>query len=217
MIVRWLLVLVLLSGRAVADELPAIRIEAKDPSAAKRAVELTKALRAVATKKTGKAKPTAKDVDSAIVNAECSIVQPACAAEIGEKLAVGHVMVGQLDKRGARYTLTLSLINVRTKQRVRSLREVSAASDVRRWATALYTRIFDDGAGEIVIVANARRGQVLVDGLAVTELYEGRATLSNVALGTHGIEIRASGYKPFATEIEVDGRSEQSFLLDPVE
>lgn len=202
---------------ASADELPAIRIEAKDPAAAKRAVELSKALRAVAAKKTKKSKPTAKDVDSAVVNAECSIVQPACAAEIGEKLAVTHVMVGQLDKRGARYALTLSLINVRTKQRVRSLREVSTTNDMKRWATTLYARMLDEGTGEVVIVANARRGQVLVDGLAVTELYEGRATLSGVALGTHEVEIRASGFKTFVTDVEVDGRSEQSFLLDPAQ
>jgi hypothetical protein len=204
---------------AEADDAPttAIRIEAKDPESTKRATELTKALR-TAVKGAHRAKASAGDVDAMVRDGDCSILQPACAAAIGAKLGVSHVLVGQLEKRGSRYTLTASLISVRTKQRVRSLRDVSGASaNVRKWANTVYTKMLDEGTGEVTIVANARRGQVFVDGLAVTELYEGRATLSGIALGTHGLEIRAAGYRPLAVDITVDGNSEESFLLDPLE
>jgi hypothetical protein len=190
----------------------AIRIEAKDIDAAKRAVALQKALRAVDAKQR---KGKSPDIDSAVVDAHCKVTQPACAASIGETLGATHVLVGQLEKRGARYALTLSLVSVRTKQRVRSLREVMGGSaNVAKWATALHTRMLDEGTGELVITANARRGKVLLDGLAVTELYEGRATISNIALGTHGLEIRAAGYKTFSADVEVDGRTEETVLLE---
>jgi len=162
-----------------------IRIEAKDPSAGKRAVALEKALRARATRV--------------------------------KKLGVTHELVGQLDRRGVRYLLTLALIDTSTKKRVRSLRETSTEkADVRKWANTLLAKILDEGTGELVLVANARRAQVLVDGLPVAELYEGRATISNIALGTHEVEIRAVGYRPFSVEVEIDGRNEQTILLDPV-
>jgi hypothetical protein len=206
--------LLALASSAAANDGPtvAVRIEAKDADAANTAVALNKALRAVS------AKPSAKDVDAAVLRAECSILQPACAASIGEALAVSHVLVGQVERRGARSTLTLSLINVHTKQRVRSLREVIVKNaNLPRLARSLFTRILDEGTGEIVIAANAQRGQILLDGLAVTELYQGRATISGVALGTHELQIRAAGYRPFTSDVEVDGRTEQNVLLDPAQ
>ena len=181
--------LILLSGSAFADERPpAIRIEVKDPSAGKRAVALEKALRKLSAVKS----------------------RP-------HKVGVTHELVGQLDRRGARYTLTLALIDTSTHKRVRSLRETATEkTDVRRWAAVLLAKLLDEGTGELVLVANARRGYVLVDGQVVTELYEGRATIAGLALGTHEVAIRAVGYKPFSVEIEIDGRNEQSFLLEAV-
>ena len=64
----------------------AIRIEAKDTDAAKRAVALQKAMRAVA-----KAKVSANAIDTAVAAAECKVLQPACAAAVGAKLAVTHM------------------------------------------------------------------------------------------------------------------------------
>ena len=212
---RVLVVCVLLAARVAHADGTAVRIDAKDTDAGKRADELTKALRALATKG-HKAAPTAKATDAAIASADCSVRQPACAAAVGAKLGATHVLVGQVEKRGARYTITLSLINVDTKQRVRSLRDTSGA-DARKWARSLYARILDAGSGEIVLAANAQRGQVLLDGLPVTELYAGRATISNVALGAHQLEIRAAGYRPFTTDVTVDGRTEQNVLLDVAE
>ena len=133
------LVLLLLSAASAGadpERTTAIRIQAKEADSAKRATELNKALRAT---KGARAKVSAANVDAAVLDAECSILQPACAATIGAKLGVTHMLVGELDRRGARYTLTLSLINVSTKQRVRSLREVSGATaNVRKWANTLY-------------------------------------------------------------------------------
>ncbi len=209
-------VVCVVTTHAAADPIIAVRLEAKEPESAKTVVALTKALRTTAAKTNKRAKPTPAAVDKAVVAAECSVLQPACAASIGASLDVTHMLVGQVEKRGARYALTASLINVQTKQRVRSLREVMPAKvDARRWARTLFAKLLEDGAGELVIVANARRAQILVDGLPVTELYEGRATISNLALGTHQIELRASGYKPFSIDVSVDGHTEETFLLEP--
>jgi hypothetical protein len=189
-----------------------VRIEAKDAASANTVIALNKAMRAVA----GRGAPKPSTIDAAVIDTECNVLQPRCAASIGEQLAVTHMLVGQLERRGTRYTLTLSLINVATKQRVRSLRDVAATKvDVRKWARTLHARMLDEGSGDIVITANAKRGQVLVDGLVVTELYEGRATVSGVALGAHQLEIRAAGYRPFATDVTVDGRTEETVLLEP--
>ena len=190
---RVLVCLLLLAGIAFADDEPAVRIDAKEPNAAARAVLLEKQLLLVATQH--------KTKDNAI----------------GAKLGVTHTITGKLEKRGARYTVTLSLINLATKQRVRSLRDTTTdKADVRRWANALYTRTLDEGTGELVIVANARRGQVLVDGMPVTELYDGSATIAGLALGLHQVEIRASGYKPFSVDVTIDGNAKETFLLDPM-
>jgi len=183
--------LAIASRHAVADDKPQpIRIEVKDPDAGKRAIALEKALRVHAnSKSTARAK----------------------------KLGVTHELVGKLDLRGTRYILTLALIDISTQKRVRSLRDTSTEkADVRRWARSLLSRILDEGTGELVLVANARRGYVLVDGLAVTELYDGHATVPTLALGAHEVEIRAVGYRPFSIEVEIDGRTEQTFLLDPI-
>lgn len=206
------LLCVLLTARVAYADGTAVRIESKDVDAGKRAADLTNALRALAAKG-HRAAPTAKATDAAITSADCSVLQPACAAAVGAKLGATHVLVGQVEKRGARYTIMLSLINVDTKQRVHSLRDTSGA-DARKWARALYARILDEGAGEIVLAANAQRGQVILDGLPVTELYAGRATISKIALGAHQLEIRAVGYRPFTTDVTVDGRTEQNVLLD---
>jgi PEGA domain-containing protein len=80
----------------------------------------------------------------------------------------------------------------------------------------VYARIADDASGELLITSNARRGEVLIDGLPVTELFEGHATVSNLALGTHELVIRASGYHAFDVDVTVDGRTQESVLLDPL-
>jgi hypothetical protein len=206
----------LVATSAAAERSTAVRIDGKESASDKAARSLMVAMRAVAAKERKRAKPSGDDTDTAVAKADCLITHPACAASVGSALAVTHMLVGQVERRGSRYTLTLSLVNVETKQRVRSLREsIAVKANLAKWARALYTRILDEGTGEIVIISNAKRGQVLLDGLAVTELYEGRATIAGVALGTHQVEIRAPGYKPFATEIAVDGRTEESLLLDP--
>ena len=188
---RALVCLLLLAGIAQADD--AVRIEAKEPNAAARAVLLEKQLLIITKQQ--------KSKDNAI----------------GAKLGVTHAITGKLEKRGARYTVTLSLINLATKQRVRSLRDTTTdKADVRKWARTLYTRTLDEGTGELVITANARRGKILVDGQPVTELYDGSATIAALALGAHQIEIRASGYKPFAVEVTIDGNTKETFLLDPM-
>lgn len=211
---RVLICAALVARTASAGSGTAVLVIPKDIEATARADELTKAMRVLAARG-HKDAPSAKATDAAFTSADCEPAQRSCAAAIGETLSVAHVLVGMLEKRGAHYTVTLSLFDVATKQRVRSLRDTSSA-DARRWARTLYTRVFEEGSGEIVLIANAQRGQVLLDGLPVTELYAGHATISDVARGTHQLEIRAAGFHAFVTDVAVEGRNEQAVLLDPL-
>lgn len=179
---------------------------------------LTSALRVQASAKSGKyrSKGTPKEIEKAVFAAECKAPERACAVAIGTKLAVDYVLAGEIVARGARYVLTLSLVNVNSKERVRSLRDTAAKTvDMKRWARTLYDRLHDGATGELVIVANAKRGEILLDGQTVGVLFEGRATIGNVTVGSHVLVIRAAGYRPFEIDVAVEGTMKQNVLLEP--
>lgn len=214
-------VVVALGGRALGDPKPtiAIVVNGKDPESGKLAEAATAALRTEAAAKRSRyaGKPSPKDVAAAVLESECSAMQPACATAIGTALGVDYMLVGEAEQRGKRDILVVALVNVRTKQRVRSLRDtVIAPPDRARWLRSVYARLIDAATGELTLVANAQRGQVLVDGVESGALFEGRVNLSGIALGAHTIAIRAPGFKPFETEITVDGTTRENLLLEPL-
>jgi hypothetical protein len=110
----------------------------------------------------------------------------------------------------------MSVVNVKTKKRVRSMRDVIARSTPpKRWAKAIYARSIDEETGELAISSNAPRAVVLVDGQKVTELFESRVTLTGLSIGVHAIELRAPGFKPYTDDVTVDGMTKLSVLLEP--
>ncbi len=218
---RALLCLVAMVVPAAADPKPTVAIvdiDAKEPRAAKAATGLTATLRKYAGAKSGAYQPkgTSKELTAAVGKADCKPIAQACAATVGATLGVDYVLAGELDVRSQTYVLVLSLVNVRTKQRVRSLREsVATKSDLDKWAKRTYERLVDPTSGELTVIANVKQGEILLDGLQVGALWEGRATISGLALGNHELGIRARGYKQLAVEIRVDGNSTETVLLQP--
>ncbi|MGE0872196.1 MAG: hypothetical protein AB7P03_26795 [Kofleriaceae bacterium] len=210
---------IVMTGHAIADDRPTFAVDliAKDRGADAITAAMMTALRAAGLTKTARyrGKPSYKELVQARIAVDCSAAETSCVAAVGAKLGVDYVLTGTIESRGARYVLELNVINVKTHKRVRSLRDVSSRTKpARRWARQVYARIVDDAIGELMVACNASRGLVLIDGQRVTELYQGRATVGGLALGSHTLEVRAAGYKPFADEVVIDGVTNVSVLLD---
>lgn len=195
-----------------------LRIVTGDTQLAKAADAVTATVRAEASAKSSDYTVVgAPDkVDAALLAADCDPVQPACAAKLGAGFSAEIAICGSLELRGGHQDLVLSLVDVSTKRRVRSVRQTAAAdADAKKLARAAYTRLVGGDLGSLAVVANAPRGDVLIDGQVVAALFDGRTTLTNLVRGTHLLAIRASGYKPFEVEITVERETQQMFLLDP--
>lgn len=203
---------------AVADKKPTLvvaGVDGKDPTAHKLADALTAALRSVAGGRY-QVKGTPKQIEQAVIAAECKVFDRACATKIGTVIGVDYVLSGEVDKRGTRHILVLALVDVRTKQRVRSLRDqVDSTVDTKRWAKAVYQKLVANTTGDLEIVSNAQRGEILLDGEPVAALFNGRATLTGIAIGTHQLGIRAKGFRPIDIDIDVAGTTRESLLLEP--
>jgi hypothetical protein len=219
---RFAIVIVLslatLSARADTPQKPTlvVRIENADGDSAKLALALEGALR-VASKSHYVHKPTDKQIQAVADGTDCVLIEPTCAASFGSALAVDYVLAGAAETHGVRQLVVLSLVNVKTRQRVRSLRDVSTKGTATptAWARAVLGRLVGD-AGELTVIANAQRGDVLLDGQIVSALFDGKTTISGIALGGHQLGIRAKGYKPIDIDITVDGTSKEMLLLDPL-
>jgi hypothetical protein len=66
----------------------------------------------------------------------------------------------------------------------------------------------------LAITCNAVRATILIDGQPATALYNGRGSIGGLALGTHGIEVRADGFKPYVGEVNIVGDTPLNVLLD---
>ena len=214
-----LVILAIVGSIAHAEPAPtyAVDLRSADALADKITSALETGLRDVGAAKSAqyRAKGTHKDRVAASTDACPSAATPACAAEIGARLGVDYVFSGMVQTRGRRFVLTLDVVNVATKKRVRSLRDV-VASEIRgkAWATQIFERVVDTATGSLVITCNVSRAAVLLDGQAVTETYVRRATIDGLALGRHAIELRAPGYAPFSDEVLIDGETQLNVLLD---
>ncbi|MFT3693752.1 MAG: PEGA domain-containing protein [Kofleriaceae bacterium] len=206
---RWI-VGVLLAIRVAHAGAPtfAVELRSKDKLADKLTFALADKLRSAGAKPRARyhAVGTHKDFVAALDGIDCDVLEAACAAQVGAKLHVDYVLVGTLDVHGAKFLLELSIVSVDQKKRVRSFRDIAKSSiDAGTWATRVFDRAVDDATGGLAIVCNVSRAQVFVDGEPATELYQGHANLSGLALGTHRIELRADGYADFATDVDVEG------------
>ena len=162
-------------------------------------------------------KGSPKQIAAALVKAECRVTQTPCAAAVGAALSAEYVLAGEATRKGSHQVLVLSLVNVQTKQRVRSLREIVATSvDPKKWAHTMFQRLVDTGAGELHLAANVQRGEVWLDGELVGALFHGRVTLGNLALGTHRLVVRAEGYRALETDVTIDGITKEMVLLEPL-
>lgn len=209
---------VLAASAAHADDkrpLTVLAIEPKDEGLAKSAAAVTRVIRSQAGAKKGEFRVvgTTKQIDSAMLASECSAIQARCAAKLGDGLGAELVIAGELERRGTHQVLVLALVDVKTKQRIRSVHQ--AGSDAKKIARAAYIRLVGGDTGELAIVANAQRGEVLIDGQIVAALFEGRTSITGLIKGSHRLGIRAKGFRPLDIDISIDAQSKQMLLLEP--
>ena len=191
-------------------------VDGVDSESVPLAEKLASALRGVKSPRY-QVKGTPKQIAPALVKAECRITQTACAAAVGAALSADVVLAGEATRKGTHQVLVLSLVNVQTKQRVRSLREIVATSvDTKKWALAMFQRLVDGGTGELHLAANVQRGEVWLDGELAGALFNGRVTLGNLALGTHRLVVRADGHRALETDIAIEGITKEMVLLEAI-
>lgn len=213
------LILLALAGHAIADDRPtlAVTIAASSPETSRPNDQALALVRKLADAKTGpyQHKATPREVAAALIKAECQVMEPACAAKLGTALGVNYLLAGTIEARAQRLVIQLVMVNVRTKQRVRSARGVATAATLDKTVRTTYAQLTDKTTGELTVIVNAKQGDVVLDGQTVGQLWEGRATVSGLSLGSHELAIRAKGYKPIAIEIRIDGSNTETLLLDP--
>lgn len=215
------LAVVLAGAIAHADDkhtVAVLGIVAKDTGLTKAADAITAVIRTQAGAKASEysVKGTAKEIDAALLSAECSSIQPSCAAKLGATLAADYAIAGELERRGTHQELVLSLVDVRTKQRIRSVHQTSSSSaDAKKLARTAYARLVDGEIGELAVVANARQGDVLIDGQVVAALFEGRTTVGGLVKGSHRLSIHAKGFHPLDVDVTIDSATKQMLLLEP--
>ncbi len=215
------LAIVALAGAARADDRPAaivIGVVAKDAPSAAPADAITATIRTRAAAKASdyRVVATPKQIETALHDADCDRAQPRCEAEVGKALGADVVLAGELERRGTHQTLVLSLVDVETKQRTRSVRQTgAAAADAKKLARSAYDRLVGDELGQLSIVANAQQGEVLIDGQVVAGLFEGKTTIGGLVRGNHLLSIRARGFRPLDVDVTVETTTKQTLLLDP--
>ncbi len=185
-----------------------------ETSLAKTAATLDSAMRSAATAKY-KVVASAKRVAAAIQTAECSAYETACAVKLGDKLGSDFTLAGELEKRGTSIELQIAIVDVASKKRIRSYRDkVGGNADMKKVAKRAIDRLTGVGQrGELVVISNVQRGEVLIDGELKGELFEGRSTIT-LAQGRYKILIRAAGKKPFEDIVTVDETTQLNVLLD---
>ena len=212
----FLLALVLIASTAHAEKptLAVLGVAPKDHALVANANAITATIRAQAKSYTLKGTP--KQITKLSDAADCSALEPACSTKLGVALGADYAIAGELERRGEHQILTLALVDVAKKQRIRSLRDtVAIKGDMKKWARTAYNKLVDGEAGELVIAANAQNGEVWIDGQLAGALFEGRASVGGLANGGHQLAIRAKGFKPLEVEITVEFETKQSFLLEP--
>lgn len=210
----------LLASDARAEK-PTVAVLGVSPKADASLVKTTTALDdGLRTQLAAKASPyrvkgTSRQIADAIRSAECSTIEPACAAKLGAALGASFTIAGEAEKRGTHVELVVALVDVAKQRRVRSVRDkVAGNANMRKLARKLVKQLTGEGVmGELVVFANVPRGEIYIDGELKGELFERRATIT-LPQGRYRLAIRAPGHREFEDLVTVDGSTQVSVLID---
>ncbi len=181
------------------------------------AKELTDQLRVRARAGSGKYE-IAPNSDKELVDEKlmqsCDTELPSCMAPIGSAIGASWMIYGNIRKEGANYVVGLTLLNVNTKTRERTLPNQllptnDAADTVKlgAWAKKRYSTLVDESnLGTVVIEVStegADGGTVKIDGEERGTIANGRLPIPNLSDGKHRLVIEVGGFQRFEKDITV--------------
>jgi len=210
--------LVVWSSAAHADKptVAVLGVIPKDASLVKSTTALDDGLRTQLAAKASpyRVKGTSRQVADAIRTADCSTSETACAVKLGEKFGTDFTLAGELEKLGTHVELTIAIVDVATKKRIRVLRDkIAGNADFRKLAKKSVDKLTGKGeVGELVVIANVQRGDIYIDDELKGELFEGRATIA-LPQGRYKLAIQARGKKRFEDLVTVDEATQLNVLL----
>lgn len=141
----------------------------------------------------------------------CESESPACMAKMGMRLNADVLLYGKLQRRKNGYQISLVILDVRAKKRLRTTTELipldaTSPARVNKWARQLYNRTTGvPEQGTLLVSADVPTGVVYINGEVKGSLTDGKLQISGVAEGTMEVRVEADGYKPFSTEVTVKG------------
>lgn len=221
-------------GRAVAAPKPTVAIlgleladdgSGIDEKAANAARRLTEALRKRARTQSGPygvAPGGDRELVDAVLLAGCGAPDKDCLVTIGEGIPADILIYGRLEKRGKGYQVSLTLLDVGKKERVRQLTETippgeTDPADLDRWGKTLYDKLAGASKGTLIVTANVSTGNVSVDGQAAGNLVEKQARVHGLDVGSHRVRVESDGWIPVeeGVTIEAGETAELAVTLRP--
>jgi hypothetical protein len=198
-----------------------------DPKSLQIAAQLTESLRAVPRGGVGKfelAPNSNRELIDEKFAANCETEKPACMAPIGTGLGTDHLIYGNIapasENGSDGFRVSLKLLDVTPKTLAQSSTSFVPLSSftgggnaVWEWARQEYAKLTGDpavltsgesGLGQLVINANVKRGDVIVDNEKKGRLVEGTLTLT-LPEASYEVAIEAPGYKRYAATVTVVG------------
>ncbi len=139
--------------------------------------------------------------------AGCDDEGNSCMATIGSALGSDAMLYGKLVRNGDVATVSLQLLDVRAKRKLRGVTDSIPKADwesLDTWAGSLYARVVGvPFEGTVLLSSNATTGTVFVDGEMKTSLTGGAVTLKGLSAGRHRLAVESPGYKRWAGEVNI--------------
>jgi hypothetical protein len=220
-------VLVLAPRRADAGPKPTVAIlglELKDDGtgiderSANIARLLTDALRKRARTQTGPftvAPGSDKELVDAVLLAGCASPDKDCMIQIGSEMATDFLIYGRLEKEGRKegkgFQVSLTLLDVAKKDRVRQLTETipgndTGPTDLERWGKTLYGKLAgESNKGTLLVSANVATGSVFIDDQPKGNLVQKQARIQGLDAGRHRVRVESDGWRAEDKVVTIEG------------
>jgi hypothetical protein len=229
-VVTALLALALPSARAEAAPKPTVAIfgleladdgSGIDERTNNAAQKLVQAMRERARASTSPYSPAPggdRELVEALVLAGCaSSSDKDCIVGIGAGVPTDFLIYGRLEKRGKGFQVSLTLLDIAKKDRVRQLTETipgneTSKDELAKHGKDLYDKLTGGSAkGTLLVTANVDAGSVFVDGKSAGNLVRAQARIHGLDPGSHRVRIEADDKEPYEADVTIEA-SEQAEL-----
>jgi hypothetical protein len=151
-----------------------------------------------------------RELVEAVVLAGCAGPDKDCLVQIGTDLPTDFLIYGKLEKRGKGFQISLTLLDIGKKDRVRQLTETipgneTGKDELAKWGRQLYDKLTGGGAkGTLLVTANVDAGSVFVDGQASGNLVRAQARIHGLDSGSHRVRVEADDKRPFEGDVTIE-------------